>query len=291
MTGNAIRISILVDNSAGDGLVPEHGFSAWVEAGERRILFDTGQGPALEQNASRLGIALGAADHLVLSHGHYDHTGGVAVVFAQAPAVQVHLHEAATAPRYSIRAGSARPIGMPDAAQIALSRFPAGRIHHVSGPVELGGGVGITGPVPRASAFEDVGGPFYLDAVGAQPDPIPDDLAIWLRTERGLVILVGCCHAGLVNTLAQVQEVTGEPRVHAVLGGLHLREAGPARLDATIAALEALDVNTIVPCHCTGEAAVARLQGALGDRVRPGAAGQSFTFQVADATAGHQAGG
>ncbi len=100
------------------------------------------------------------------------------------------------------------------------------------------------------------------------------------------MVLVGCCHAGLVNTLALVRELSGEPRIHAVLGGLHLREAGGARLDATVAALEALEVELLVPCHCSGDGAVARLQGALGDRVRPGASGQAFTFRAATTEAG-----
>jgi 7,8-dihydropterin-6-yl-methyl-4-(beta-D-ribofuranosyl)aminobenzene 5'-phosphate synthase len=291
MSGSAIRIVILVDNAAGDGLAPEHGFSAWIEAGGRRTLFDTGQGAALERNASRLGVSLRAADHLVLSHGHYDHTGGVAHVLAQAPEVQVHLHETATAPRYSIREGVARSIGMPEAARIALERLPSERVHRIARPVELPGGLGIAGPIPRTSAFEDVGGPFFLDAAAHRPDSIPDDLALWLRTERGLVVLVGCCHAGLVNTLALVRELSGEPRIHAVLGGLHLREAGGARLDATVAALEALEVELLVPCHCSGDGAVARLQGALGDRVRPGASGQAFTFRAAATEAGLPAGG
>ena len=291
MSGSAIRVAILVDNAANDGLVPEHGFSAWIEAGGQRILFDTGQGAALERNAPVLGVSLRAADHLVLSHGHFDHSGGVPHVLSQAPDVQVYLHAAAAVPRHSIRDGIARSIGMPAAARAAIGRLPAARLHLVARPLELPGGVGVAAPIPRATAYEDVGGPFFLDAAGRRSDPVVDDLALWLRTERGLVVLVGCCHAGLVNTLTLARELSGEPRVHAILGGLHLREAGAARLDATVAALQALEVELLVPCHCSGEGAVARLQGTLGRRVRPGAAGQAFTFRAAATEAGLPVGG
>ncbi|MBN2489804.1 MAG: MBL fold metallo-hydrolase, partial [Planctomycetes bacterium] len=135
-----------------------------------------------------------------------------------------------------------------------------------------------TGPIDRRTDYEDTGGPFFLDAAGTRPDPIPDDLALWMRTDRGLVVVVGCSHAGLINTLDQARRVSGESRLHAVLGGFHLGGAAAERLERTAQALEALAVEQVVPCHCTGDVAVEFLRQALGARVVPGAAGACYTF-------------
>jgi 7,8-dihydropterin-6-yl-methyl-4-(beta-D-ribofuranosyl)aminobenzene 5'-phosphate synthase len=274
----AARITLLVDNKAGVGLRSEHGFSAWVEVGGRRLLFDTGQGPSVSSNAAKLGIDLRTADILVLSHGHYDHTGGIPAAIEHAPAIQVYLHPAATCARYSIREGTARSIAMPWSAKAALDVIHDGGTHWITAPVEIESGVGLTGPIPRLTDYEDTGGPFYTDAEGAHGDPITDDQALWIRTNCGLVVVVGCSHAGLINTLRYTQQLSGEARVCAVVGGFHLTEAVGSRLECTVAALRELDPNLIVPCHCTGDAAVERLRRTLGERVSPGFAGASYIF-------------
>jgi 7,8-dihydropterin-6-yl-methyl-4-(beta-D-ribofuranosyl)aminobenzene 5'-phosphate synthase len=276
---SALTITILVDNRAEQGLLSEHGFSAWVEGAGRRLLFDTGQGPALEGNTDKLGIDLRTADTLVLSHGHYDHTGGVPLVIGRAPGVEIYAHPAATGPRYVVRDGAATPIAMPGAARSALETAHAG-MHWVAQPLEVAAGVGITGPIPRLTDYEDTGGPFFVDADGSRRDPILDDLALWVRTDRGLVVIVGCSHAGLVNTLHYAQRLSDEPRLHAVLGGFHLIEASEARLARTMAELRELGPDLIVPCHCTGDEAVGRLRRSFGERVVSGSAGAVFRFGV-----------
>ncbi len=278
-----INITLLVDNKAKQGLLSEHGFAAWIEFEDRRLLFDTGQGPALESNVGCLDIDLRTTDVLVLSHGHYDHTGGVPLVIERAPAVQVYAHPAVTEPRYAIREGVARSIAMAATVGSALESLPTGGMHRLTRPLEVADGVALTGPIPRLTDYEDTGGPFFTDAAGAHPDPIPDDLALWLRTERGLVVVTGCSHAGLINTLHHVRRVSGEPRLHAVLGGFHLLEAGDRRIERTMAALEELDPDLIVPCHCTGDQAVEKLRRVFRERVAPGSAGDTYTFGVARA--------
>ena len=282
------KITILVDNTANAGLVSEHGFSVWVEAAGRRLLFDTGQGPALAHNADRLNVALSSADILVLSHGHYDHAGGLPRAIASAPAVQVFCHAATTSSRHAIRNGSARSVGMPGAAKSALESLPSGSVRWVTQAVEVAAGVGITGPIPRLTDYEDTGGPFFVDAEGEHGDPIPDDLALWIRTDRGLVVIVGCSHAGLVNTLHHVRQLTGESRVHAVLGGFHLIEASAERVERTAGALAELGPDLIVPCHCTGDRAVESLRRVLGERVRRGSAGSTYAFDVTSGVARRQ---
>lgn len=271
-----IRITILVDNEAGVGLEAEHGFALWLETGDTRLLFDTGQGTTLLNNAHLLGIDPASADSLVLSHGHYDHSGGLALLLPQARHVEVHCHPGAVTPRYSIRNRMVKPLQMPRAAMAALDRFPQERLHWVQQPVTLTGTVGLTGPIRRETVYEDTGGPFYLDQNGHRPDPIDDDLALWVRTTKGLIVCVGCAHAGLINTLQQVRRLNDGLPIRAVIGGFHLLNADRRRLERTLHALHQLQPELLIPCHCTGEQAVAALREAFGKRCRPGMAGMNL---------------
>ncbi|MCK9231012.1 MAG: MBL fold metallo-hydrolase [Syntrophales bacterium] len=272
-------IRILVDNQAEKGLVAEHGFSLWIECDGRKILFDTGQSGALTTNARILDIDLATTDILVLSHGHYDHTGCLAPVLEQARGVHVYCHAEAIRPHYALRGGQARPIHMSRASLAALDRLPKSRLHLMRQPVELFSRIGITGTIPRDTYFEDAGGPFYLDPDGRRPDPVEDDMALWIRTGEGIVLCVGCAHAGLVNTVNHVQRTSNDGRIRAIIGGFHLVNASPHRLEQTVAALRSLNPDMIMPCHCTGEAAFTFLRDALGDSVREGGAGTYVEYQ------------
>jgi 7,8-dihydropterin-6-yl-methyl-4-(beta-D-ribofuranosyl)aminobenzene 5'-phosphate synthase len=275
-----LSITILVDNLSGDpGLRTEHGFALWIEADERRILFDTGQSGILLGNAERLGIDLSTVDALVISHGHYDHTGGITAILEQNPALPVYCHPAVFTPRYSTSQGRPRPIGIGKKNADALHRAIY-TLHWVNAPLSLGGDIGITGPVPRTTSFEDTGGAFSLDPEAGRPDPIEDDLSLWLRTPRGQWVVTGCCHAGLVNTLLQVQTLTGEQPVTAIIGGFHLLHASSERLAKTAGHLQSMAIERLVPCHCTGESAVAYLQERFGERVTQGGAGLRFSSGV-----------
>lgn len=275
---NRVEITILVEDGGGESLTPEHGLAVWIRAGGVEGLLDAGQGKALVGNAAHLGMDLAQAQFLVLSHGHYDHSGGLAAFLEHNRLGPILFAEGALDPRWSLRPPSApREIGIPRSAREALNKLPPERIVPLDSPRFLGEGLGLTGPIPRTSGFEDPGGPFFLDREGFTPDPIRDDQALWIATEEGTVIVLGCAHAGVVNTVEFVQKISPGP-IRALVGGFHLLEAGPERLDLTIRALRKVDPDLIVPCHCTGDRAVQELSRAFPGRVIPGRAGMTLEF-------------
>jgi 7,8-dihydropterin-6-yl-methyl-4-(beta-D-ribofuranosyl)aminobenzene 5'-phosphate synthase len=274
-----LEVVVLAENTArGAGLLGEHGLAFWINADGRKLLFDTGHGKVLQENARQLGIPLGGIEAVALSHGHYDHTGGLHVVFERARQAMVFLHPAGLRKKYARRDKPPhRSIGIPSPDEQAV-RHRARNLIWTTQPTEIVPGVHVTGEIPRLTNFEDVGGPFYLDPTCTQPDPLADDQALYVESAAGIVVLLGCAHAGVVNTLEHVSRITGRKRVHAVLGGMHLLRASRSRIEATGDALERFKVRVVALGHCTGPAAVAYLWNRFPSRVAECATGSRFVF-------------
>jgi 7,8-dihydropterin-6-yl-methyl-4-(beta-D-ribofuranosyl)aminobenzene 5'-phosphate synthase len=274
-----LRITTLVDNqSVRPELATEHGLAFWIEWRDRRLLFDTGQGKTLLTNAKILGVPLAAVDAVVLSHGHWDHTGGLLGLLSAGARPAIFLHPDALRQRYSKwHKPPDEPIGLPSGLAEAL-HFHCRQAVWTGARTPIADGAWVTGCIPRRTSFEDVGGPFYLDRAFTRPDPIADDQAMWFETPKGTVVLLGCAHAGVVNTLDYVSELTGKTAIHAVLGGMHLLRAKAPRLEATLEAFRRHEVRLVAPAHCTGKRAAAFLAQRLPGCFAPCAAGSQFAF-------------
>ena len=274
-------VRVLVDNNRrGIHYLGAHGLALWIEADGRRIILDSGVRDPLAWNLRKLRLDVSSADALVLSHGHYDHTGGVTHLLGDGRRMPVYLHPDATVHRYKPRsgkAGRARQIGMPEAARRLLAERQGDLVFTLK-PCSIAEGVHVTGEIPRRTPYEDTGGQFFLDEECSIPDPIDDDQALYVETGRGPVVLLGCAHAGVVNTLDHVAQLTGRDRIHAVLGGMHLKSASPARLRATADALRKYAVDVVVPCHCTGTEATEFLKSSLPGRCLDCYVGKQFEF-------------
>lgn len=252
-----LRITVVVENRSEHlALRSEHGLALWIEADAQRFLLDTGAGTALLPNAEALGIDLRQTQALILSHGHSDHSGGLASLLALQPDLSVHDHPQTVDQRYSLRGGQPRAIGMPVTARTALA---TAQRHSSRAPQWLAPGICCTGEIPRAAGLpaNDLG--LFCDAAATRPDPLADDQALVIATHAGLVVISGCCHAGITPTLTTAARLhPGRPFL-ALIGGLHLAACDDATRRHHIASLRRARMPQVIAGHCTGSAAEALL--------------------------------
>lgn len=273
-------VTLLAENTArGSGVLGEHGLAWWIDTATQRVLFDTGQGMVLTPNARRLGADLATVQAIALSHGHNDHVGGLETALAAAPEAALFLHPDAVCRRYT--GSDKKPRGRrlsTDFMETQSFRTPGRHVVVSREPQEIAPGVWTTGEIPRATDFEDVGGPFFLDEQLTRPDPILDDQSVFFSSKEGTVVVLGCAHAGVVNTLEHIRTLTHGAPIHMVVGGMHLLNADERRLTETFAALHRLEIQRFGPNHCTGFAATAQFWREFPGRCFQCSAGSRLEF-------------
>lgn len=266
-----VRIKILVDNRAGEPWQSEHGLSLCLEYGTERMLFDSGAGCALPVNLLFAGIDPTTFTKVILSHGHNDHTGGVADVLKTASHIPLYHAPGVEAIRFSLHQGQPpHDISMPETVRQALLKHP--ERHVVDGFTKIASGIHLTGAIPRYS-FEDCGGPFYFDIDGKIPDLLNDEQS--LLFDSG-VLITGCCHAGIINTVEYCRVKRPGIAIHTIVGGLHLLHASPDRLLQTSDYLNSLHLKRLILLHCTGDAAAEYLKKCLNCEVLVGQTGDEY---------------
>ena len=273
-----MRIICVVDNAvaAGSSFRGEHGLAFVIEAESGSVLYDTGStGAVLSHNLEAAGLTYEGISALVLSHSHDDHTGGLPPVLLHRPGLAVFAHPDLLRERFSLRDGRIQSRGLPLSPQ-ELRRKSDLRLS--AEPEEVLPGIWTTGEIVERAEPEGRS-PHHVvrEGDGWAPDPYSDDMALVLECSQGLVLVCGCCHAGLLNTMKHVRRVFGHDPV-AVVGGLHLTTADEDQLKRLVGKLQRLESLALHPNHCTGEAAYVALVNVLGHRVAPCPAGTVLEF-------------
>jgi len=276
-----LTLTTLCENTAGRyGFMAEWGLSILVQADGMNVLFDTGANYAAVRNADKLGVDLRAVDKIVLSHAHADHTGGLREVLMRTGPKEVIAHPAIWELKYTKRAYENREafIGIPFTRE-ELEYFGASFTFRKE-PVYVSENIVTTGEIVQKTDFEAIEPTFKVKVEGGfRHDPVPDDLALIVRTKEGLVIVLGCAHRGLINTIRHAQMITGEQRVHTVVGGTHLYPKIDEQVEKAISALQEIGVKKIGVSHCTGFHASVRLAQEFGDRFFQNNAGTIYTLE------------
>ena len=281
-----LRITTLSENTAGmnentAGLVnflAEWGLSILIETDEVNILLDTGQSISAGYNADILGIDLSRIDRIVLSHGHFDHTGGLRPVLRKMrKRVEIIAHPDIWTAKYSRGQGKDRYIGIPYLRQELESLGASFNL--TPKPVKITDNIMTTGEIPMVTDSEEVDPDLVVKGdTGWQPDKLLDDQALIINTEPGLIVILGCAHRGIINTLYYAQQLTGVTPIHTVLGGCHLFSASREQIRSTIAALQELGVQKLGISHCTGLPAAAIMAQEFGDKFFFNNAGTSINL-------------
>ena len=272
-----MEITVLTENTVSRrGLLAEHGLSVLVEEGGKRILFDTGQSGVYIHNAEQLGISLEGLDAIVLSHGHYDHTGGLPE-FPGEVSCPVYLSGKALEDKWCLAGDGKgnRCIGVPwreDARE--LERLP---LIFTWEQEEIFPGIYLLGQISTTVPSEMGEKPFRILQNGRYlPDTMEDEQLLVIRTPQGLAVFAGCAHPGILSCVEKVKKTFPGEKLYSLLAGMHLRGCPQERVEETITGLKEAGFTYLIPLHCTGTLAIARMKMAFREELPHGGGGKAF---------------
>jgi 7,8-dihydropterin-6-yl-methyl-4-(beta-D-ribofuranosyl)aminobenzene 5'-phosphate synthase len=284
-----VDITVVVEDTVHESRMrAEHGLSLHIDAGGYKVLFDTGASALFLGNAKNLGLHLNELDALVLSHNHYDHTGGVEFLldlYSGAPPIYAHpktFAQSYAKPKSggqepSLQA-AARKIGFPYPLGLVGLQNRGVELTMNREPLQIHKDLWLSGEVERSCPFEEVGKSFFLDPELTQLDDVIDDQALVCNTESGLIVISGCCHSGVINTLDAVTALFPSVPLWAVVGGFHLLHADAKRIKRSVEYLKALDPKRVIAGHCTGFDALCSLRRAFAERFSVLSVGKRFSL-------------
>ena len=252
-----MKIVTLIENIVyRKDLKAEHGLSFLIKTENRHILFDTGQSGEFIENASKMGEDLSLVDTVILSHGHYDHAGGLSAFLNMNQHAKLYMKRPALETKYSKSSGEIRSIGIPS----DLTPFMH-RICFVDEAVELDSSMVILGNIERTTSYETENSKLLIEQSGNYtPDPFNDELVLYIKQNNELTIVSGCSHRGMINTINSIMAHSGLNSIRLFIGGTHLNGAPSHRLEATTQALAEMKIQQLMPNHCTGIQAYIHLE-------------------------------
>lgn len=247
------------------GAIAEHGWAVFIETNQGNFLFDTGQGKAIINNARYFKKDLSMIQGIFISHHHVDHTGGLLSVLEEIGKVKVYSHPDLFKNSYSISGGNEKLIGIPFRREILESK--GAEFIFNTDFKEIVPDLMLSGEIPRETPFEKGDKNQVLKTKeGYIKDPILDDQTLFISTKKGLIIILGCSHAGMINIINYAIEKTGQEHINTIIGGTHLGPASEEIKEKSIQALKKFDIEKIGVSHCTGLETSMRLFQEFRDR-------------------------
>lgn len=269
-----MKISVLTENKAlKKGFIPEHGLSLYIEHDGKKVLFDTGQTDIYIRNASLLGIDLAKTNYIVLSHGHYDHCGGLA--FLPLPSdtnnkyKEIYIHKEAFHPKYSLNksTGNKKYIGIPNAARKHLS--VKDNLVLTQGCTSISRDIILAGDIPKTNEFENANTDYYCEKKGkVVPDVFNDEQMLIWKTQKGLAIFLGCSHPGIINCINYANTIFPDKKIHIVAAGMHLNNASDKYISDVVRNLKYFDIKNILPMHCAGCRATNKIKEKFAEKCK-----------------------